>query len=69
LIGTYDVVLKIFAGGTRVAQTRSTFNVEKIGVAQFVATTSVNHGLIYGLATMGVALLTEWIVSIAFRRV
>jgi uncharacterized protein (TIGR02186 family) len=68
LIGAYDVVLKIFAGGAPVAQTRSTFNVEKVGVAQFVATASVDHGLIYGLATMGIALLTGWIASIAFRR-
>jgi hypothetical protein len=68
LTGTYDVVLKIFAGGARVAQTRSTFNVEKIGVAQFVATTSVNHSLIYGLAIVGVALLMGWIALIAFRR-
>jgi hypothetical protein len=37
-------------------------------VAQFVATASVDHGLIYGLATMGIALLTGWIASIAFRR-
>jgi hypothetical protein len=68
LINAYDVVLKIFAGGTPVTQTRSTFNVEKIGVAQFVATTSVNHSLIYGLATVVVVLLTGWIAFIAFRR-
>jgi len=68
LIGAYDVVLEIFAGGAPVAQTRSTFNVEKVGVAQFVATASINYSLIYGLATMGMALLTGWIASIAFRR-
>jgi Putative transmembrane protein (Alph_Pro_TM) len=67
LTSAYDVVL-IFAGGTPVTQTRSTFNVKKIGVAQFVTTTSVNHSLIYGLATVGVALLTGWISLIAFRR-
>jgi Putative transmembrane protein (Alph_Pro_TM) len=65
LIGAYDVDLMIFAGGAPVAQTRSTFIVEKIGVAQFVATASVDHSLIYGLATMGMALLTECIASVA----
>jgi uncharacterized protein (TIGR02186 family) len=68
LIGAYNVDLMIFAGGAPVAQTRSTFIVEKIGVAQFVATASVDHSLVYGLATMGMALLTGWIASIAFRR-
>jgi Putative transmembrane protein (Alph_Pro_TM) len=62
------LTLKISAAAAPVAQTRSTFNVEKIGVAQFVAAASVDHSLIYGLATMGMALLTGWIASIAFRR-
>jgi uncharacterized protein (TIGR02186 family) len=68
LIGAYDVDLKIFANGAPVAQTRSTFNVEKVGVAQFVVKSSVDHSLIYGIATMGMALLTGWIASVAFRR-
>jgi hypothetical protein len=68
LIGAYDVDLMIFTGGAPVAQARSTFIVEKIGVAQFVATASVDHSLIYRLATMGMALLTGWVASLAFRR-
>jgi uncharacterized protein (TIGR02186 family) len=68
LIGAYDVALKIFAGGVPVARTRSTFNVKKVGMAQFVVMSSVDHSLIYGLAAMGIALLTGWIASIAFRR-
>jgi Putative transmembrane protein (Alph_Pro_TM) len=68
LTGTYDVDLKILADGVAVAHTESTLNVEKVGVAQFVATASIDHSLIYGLAAMSMASLTGWIASIAFRR-
>lgn len=68
LTGTYDVEMKIFADGALVAQSSAPFTVEKIGVAQFVVTASVDHSLIYGLATMAMALAIGWIGSIAFRR-
>jgi len=68
LTGTYRVDVKIFADGASVAQASSSFQVEKIGLAQFVVRSSLDHSLIYGLAAMGMALLTGWIASIAFRR-
>ncbi len=68
LIGTYEVAMAIFADGKPVAETVANFQVEKIGIAQYVVDASINHSLIYGLATMGLALLTGWIASVAFRR-
>jgi uncharacterized protein (TIGR02186 family) len=68
MIGDYKVHMEIFAGGESVAVAESVFNVEKTGLAQFVATSSVDHSLIYGLATMAMALTTGWIASVAFRR-
>jgi uncharacterized protein (TIGR02186 family) len=68
LTGVYDIDLKILANGALVAQTKAVFNVEKIGLAQFVVKSSVDHSLAYGLATLGMALLTGWIGSVAFRR-
>lgn len=68
LTGAYDVNMKVFVDGALAAQGSSTFTVEKIGVAQFVVMSSVDHSLIYGLATMIMALATGWIGSIAFRR-
>jgi Putative transmembrane protein (Alph_Pro_TM) len=53
--GTYDVGLNILADGVAVAHTKSTFNAEKVGAAQFVARSSVDHSLIYGIAAMGMA--------------
>jgi hypothetical protein len=37
-------------------------------MTQFVVKSSIDYSLIYGLATIGMALLTGWIASIAFRR-
>ena len=68
LIGAYKVNMEILADGVSVAEASSTFHVEKIGLAQFVVKSSLDNSLIYGLATMGMALLTGWIASIAFRR-
>jgi uncharacterized protein (TIGR02186 family) len=68
LIGTYKVAMAIFADGAPVAETVANFQVEKIGIAQFVVNSSIDHSFIYGLATMGLALLTGWIASVAFRR-
>jgi uncharacterized protein (TIGR02186 family) len=68
LTGTYRVDMEIFADGASVAETSSTFEVEKIGLAQFIVTSAVDHSFVYGLATMGMALLTGWIASVAFRR-
>jgi uncharacterized protein (TIGR02186 family) len=67
-IGTYKVDTQIFANGRPITEDSSTLQVEKIGLPQFVVASSINHSLIYGLATMGMALLTGWIASIAFRR-
>lgn len=67
-IGTYKVDTQIFANGQPITEDSSTLEVEKIGLPQFVVASSINHSMIYGLATMGMALLTGWIASVAFRR-
>jgi hypothetical protein len=40
----------------------------KVGVEQFLATAARDHGIIYGLATAFLALITGWLASIIFRR-
>jgi hypothetical protein len=37
-------------------------------VAQLVVESAIVNSLIYGLPTLGMALLTGWIASIVFRR-
>jgi len=68
LIGEYSVAFDIFSNGENVAHRLSMFQVVKTGVEEFVVKASVDYSLIYGLATMVMALLTGWLASIAFRR-
>jgi len=67
-IGTYDVEIRLFAGGALVAKTDSAFEIVKVGFEQFVATSARQHGLIYGLVTAAMALMTGWMASIVFRK-
>jgi uncharacterized protein (TIGR02186 family) len=67
-IGTYDVEIKLFAGGALVAKTESAFEIVKVGFEQFVATSALQNSLFYGLVTAAMALMTGWMASIVFRK-
>jgi uncharacterized protein (TIGR02186 family) len=67
-IGTYDVDVKLFADGAMIARTNSALEVAKVGFEQFVANAARDWGLLYGLATAMMALLTGWFASVVFRR-
>jgi uncharacterized protein (TIGR02186 family) len=67
-IGNYTVDVKLFAEGALLARTDSTFDIAKAGFEQFVVDAANQHGLLYGFATVLMALLTGWIASVAFRR-
>ena len=67
-IGDYAVEIKLFAKGALVTRTDTAFEIAKVGFEQFVATTARRNGLIYGLLTAAMALMTGWMASIVFRR-
>ena len=67
-IGTYTVEIKLFAEGTLITRTETAFDIVKVGFEQFVATTARQDGLIYGLVTAFMALMTGWMASIVFRK-
>jgi uncharacterized protein (TIGR02186 family) len=67
-IGTYAVEIKLFAAGTLVTKTDTAFDIVKVGFEQFVATSARQHGLLYGLFTAFMALMTGWMASVVFRR-
>jgi uncharacterized protein (TIGR02186 family) len=67
-IGTYEVEIKLFANGALVTKTETAFEIVKVGFEQFVATTARQNGLIYGLATAAMALMSGWAASIVFRK-
>ena len=49
-------------------QTETAFEIVKVGFEQFVATTARQDGLLYGLVTAFMALMTGWMASIVFRK-
>jgi uncharacterized protein (TIGR02186 family) len=67
-IGNYAIDVKLFAEGAMVARTNSALEVTKAGFEQYVADAARDHGLLYGLVTMLMALVTGWIASVVFRR-
>ncbi len=67
-IGTYGVEIKLFSAGNLVTQTETSFEIVKVGFEQFVATSARQDGLVYGLVTAFMALMTGWMASIVFRK-
>jgi uncharacterized protein (TIGR02186 family) len=67
-IGTYEIDTKLFANGTVIARTPSALEVYKAGFEQFVTSSAQTHGLLYGLVSAMMALLTGWFASVVFRR-
>jgi uncharacterized protein (TIGR02186 family) len=67
-IGTYDVEIRLFAGGMLVTKTDTAFEIVKVGFEQFVANSARQNGFIYGLVTAAMALMTGWMASIVFRK-
>jgi uncharacterized protein (TIGR02186 family) len=67
-IGTYDIEIKLFANGALVSKADTAFEIVKVGFEQFVANAARNHGVVYGLVTALMALMTGWMASVVFRR-
>jgi uncharacterized protein (TIGR02186 family) len=66
--GAYDVDVKLFADGVLLARTQTALEIVKVGFEQFVASAARDHGLLYGLATAMMAVLTGWFASVVFRK-
>jgi uncharacterized protein (TIGR02186 family) len=67
-IGTYEVDVRLFADGAQIARSPAPFEVYKSGFEQIVTTAARDHGLLYGLATSLMAVVTGWFASVVFRR-
>ena len=67
-IGTYDVQVKLFQNGERLASGMLPLEVAKIDFEQSVATAAQDHSLLYGLATMLGALAVGFVANLMFRR-
>jgi uncharacterized protein (TIGR02186 family) len=66
--GSYDVDVKLFVDGALLTRTQTALEIVKVGFEQFVAVAAREHGLLYGLVTALMALITGWFASVVFRR-
>jgi uncharacterized protein (TIGR02186 family) len=66
--GTYEIEVKLFQDGAMIARTPSALEIYKAGFEQFVTSSAQLHGVLYGLATSMMAILTGWFASVVFRR-
>jgi uncharacterized protein (TIGR02186 family) len=66
--GSYEVDVKLFADGALLSRTQTALEVVKVGFEQVVANAARDYGVLYGLATALMALLTGWFASVVFRR-
>src|SRR6476619_2686409 len=66
--GNYDIDVKLFADGSLLSRQQTAMEIVKVGFEQFVANAARDYGLIYGLATALMAVLTGWFASVVFRK-
>jgi uncharacterized protein (TIGR02186 family) len=66
--GVYLTDIKLFAAGEIVGRTSTAFEITKAGFEEVVAEAARDHGLLYGLITAMLALLTGWFASVVLRR-
>ena len=67
-IGNYDVDVKVFAEGASLTRGNSAFEIIKVGFEQFVANAAQDYGLLYGITTAMMAIMTGWFAAVVFRR-
>ena len=67
-IGNYDVDVKVFADGMLLTRGNSAFEIIKVGFEQFVANAAQDYGLLYGITTAMMAIVTGWFAAVVFRR-
>lgn len=66
--GNFLVDVMLLADGALVARTNSALEVTKTGFEQYVANAARDRGLLYGLITTMMALLTGWFASVVFAK-
>jgi uncharacterized protein (TIGR02186 family) len=67
-IGNYDVDVKVLADGALLTRANSAFEIIKVGFEQFVANAAQEYGLLYGITTAMMAIMTGWFAAVVFRR-
>ncbi|ODT77668.1 MAG: hypothetical protein ABS76_26385 [Pelagibacterium sp. SCN 64-44] len=66
--GPYIAMTYVFQNGELIARKSEGFGVRKIGFERFLALSSVQQPLLYGLVCVVLALFTGWLGGVLFRR-
>jgi uncharacterized protein (TIGR02186 family) len=66
--GSYEIDIVLYAGGVPLARQSTNVEVVKSGIEQRLATGAYEHSLLYGLATVALALFFGWLSSVVFRK-
>jgi uncharacterized protein (TIGR02186 family) len=67
-IGLYKIEVRLFLDGRQLTSQDSYLEIVKVGFEQFVATEARDHGLLYGIATVTLAILTGWLAAFVFKK-
>lgn len=67
-VGTYDVSLYLFRGGSLLHSKTQPMTVSKFGFEQITYSLAVNHGFVYGILSVLIALATGWFAGVVFRK-
>lgn len=66
--GLYVVNIALLSEGVPLKTAQAGFVVRKVGFDAFVANAAKEHGYLYGLATIFMAILLGWLANVVFRR-
>ena len=66
--GRYTVEVFLFSGNVLLAREEGELNITKVGLEQVMFAAANDHALLYGLASVVLALLTGWLGGVVFRR-
>ncbi len=67
-VGTYDVSLYLFRGGALLHSKTQPMTISKFGFEQITYSLAKDHGVVYGLLSVLIALFTGWFAGVVFRK-
>ncbi|MBI1180309.1 MAG: hypothetical protein GC201_07100, partial [Alphaproteobacteria bacterium] len=66
-VGDYRVIVRMFRNGREIGRSSSIITVGKEGLEQWVFTVAQQHGVLYGLAAVLIAVAAGWAAAAVFR--
>lgn len=67
-VGTYDVSLYLFRGGALLHSKTQPMTISKSGFEQITYSLAKDHGIVYGILSVLIALFTGWFAGVVFRK-